>query len=527
LPRSGATPAGRQAPDGCYPKVIAPSCVAKRPLPSGVFLKVLFATTEFAPLIKTGGLADVSGSLPAALAALGTDVRVLLPAYPAVLKQLGLDSPPVIAQARVGGVPAVANLPEAHLLAASGPHGLPMLLVYSPALFDRPGNPYLGPDGRDWPDNVLRFGLFSRVAALLATETSPLAWRPDVLHCQDWQSGLAPVYLAHSPGRRAGSLMTIHNLAYQGIFPADAVSRIALPPAAFAVNGAEFYGNLSFLKGGLACADAISTVSPTYAHEICTDALGFGLQGLLRARAGVLTGILNGVDTDYWNPATDPLIAQHYDADRLEGKLANKRALQLAMGLEPADGIALLGLIGRLVEQKGIDLVADIIARAVDLPVQFAIQGLGDRALEQRLVDLARQFPGKVGVRVAFDEALAHLVEAGADIFLMPSRFEPCGMNQMYSQRYGTLPLVCRTGGLADSVVDCTPQTLADGSASGFSFAPPASDALLATVQRALELYRDREAWRRVQLNAMARDVSWRGSARQYLRVYEQVAAHA
>jgi len=485
-------------------------------------VKVLFATSEFAPLVKTGGLADVSGSLPLALARLGLDVRVLLPAYPSVLRQLGGAA---AMQKPLATIPGHRELPRADLVAATGPHGLPLLLVHCPALYDRPGNPYLGPDGRDWPDNDLRFGLFSRIAALLGTGASPIDWRPDVVHGQDWQCGLAPVYLAHGLGDgaaapRAASVMTIHNLAYQGIFPPGSALRIGVPPAGFSIQGAEYYGNLSFLKGGLACADAITTVSPTYAREICTDTLGFGLQGLLRARAAVLTGILNGVDTQYWDPAADPLIVQRYDARSLERKVFNKRALQAALGLAMVDETPVLGVVGRLVEQKGVDLVADILDQIVQLPAQVVVQGLGDRAIEERLLGLARQYPRQLGVRIAFDEPLAHMIEAGADLFLMPSRFEPCGMNQMYSQRYGTPPIVCRTGGLADSVVDCTAQTLADGTATGFSFAPASAPALLAAVRRAVELYRDPAAWLAVQRGAMAVDVSWDASAALYRQVY-------
>ena len=488
-------------------------------------MKVLFATSEFAPLIKTGGLADVSGSLPLALARLGLDARVLLPAYPAVLRQLGGAA----LQKPLATIAAHRELPRAQLLGVAGPQGLPLLLVHCPELFDRPGNPYLGPDGRDWPDNDLRFGLFSRVAALLGTPASPIDWHPDVVHCQDWQAGLAPLFLARGLGagappplQRAASVMTVHNLAYQGIFPAAAVSRLGVPPEGFSIDGAEFYGNLSFLKGGLACADAITTVSPTYAREICTDALGFGLQGLLRARAAVLTGILNGVDTGYWDPAADPLIVQRYDARSLDRKRINKRALQAALGLTMDDETPVLGVISRLVEQKGIDLIAQVLDRIIEQPAQVVIQGLGDRAIEEQLLALARQYPRQLGVRVAFDEPLAHMIEAGADLFLMPSRFEPCGMNQMYSQRYGTLPIVCRTGGLADSVVDCTIESLAAGTATGFSFSPASADALLAAVRRAVDLYRDPAAWLAVQRTAMAVDVSWDASALRYRDVYEQ-----
>jgi starch synthase len=319
----------------------------------------------------------------------------------------------------------------------------------------------------------------------------------------------------------------VHNLAYQGIFPADSVARLGLPPESFAMDGAEFFGKLSFLKGGLACADAITTVSPTYAREICTEALGFGLQGLLSRRANVLTGILNGIDTDYWDPASDPMIVQRYDVHTLGNKPANKRALQAAMGLAMEDAMPVLGVVSRLVEQKGIDLIAEIVGKVVALPAQFVIQGTGDRAIEERLLVLAKKYPRQVGVRVAFDEALAHMIEAGADLFLMPSRFEPCGMNQMYSQRYGTPPIVCRTGGLADSVVDCTATTLAAGTATGFCFATPSAKELLGTVRRAIELYRHATTWSALQRNAMTRDFGWEASAAQYVEVYRRVLRRA
>jgi len=414
-------------------------------------------------------------------------------------------------------------MPEARLLAAHGAQRLELLLVHCPSLYERSGNPYLGSDGKDWPDNDVRFGLLSRIAALLGTEKSPLAWRPDVIHCNDWQASLAPVYLVYGLGQRAASVVTVHNLAYQGIFDASAVARLGLPPESFSMDGAEYYGKLSFLKGGLACADAITTVSPTYAREICTEELGFGLQGLLSRRANVLTGILNGVDTEYWDPATDPMIVQRYDVHTLANKRTNKRALQLAMGLAMEDSMPVLGVVSRLVEQKGIDLIADIVGKVVALPAQLAIQGLGDRAIEERLLALARRYPRQLGVRVAFDEALAHMIEAGSDLFLMPSRFEPCGMNQMYSQRYGTIPIVCQTGGLADSVTDCSSATLTAGTATGFVFAPPSAETLLEAVVRGIAAYRDPAIWAHLQRNAMARDFGWEASAAQYVEVYRRV----
>ena len=483
-------------------------------------MKILFATSEMAPLIKTGGLADVSGSLPLALRKAGADVRVLLPAYPGVLQALGPDALPV-----VGHVPARARLPAARLLGATGPGGVPLLLVDCPILFERPGNPYLGPDGRDWADNDLRFGLLSWVAARLAGPASPLAWRPEVLHVNDWQTGLAPVYLAHEGSERASTVITIHNLAYQGNFGPDSVARLGLPAGAFAMDSAEFFGHLSFLKGALATADAITTVSPSYAREICAPALGFGLDGLLRKRAQALTGILNGIDTEQWNPATDTLLPGRFDAKHLVLRLRNKRAVQTGFGLIQDDDRMLFGMVTRLVEQKGVDLVAEVAERLVGLPAQLVILGTGDRQLERRLLDLAERHQGALAVRIGFDESLAHLIEAGVDAFLMPSRFEPCGMNQMYSQRYGALPIVCRTGGLADSVIDAQIDEVAQGKASGFAFSPASAPSLWHTVQHAYRVYLERSTWQSMQITAMARDFSWDASAQQYLAVYRRIGA--
>jgi starch synthase len=476
-------------------------------------LRVLFVASECAPLTKTGGLGDVAAALPAGLRALGLDARVLLPAYREVRAAL----PDARA---LGRVPASAGLPAAELLSAQHPNGVPLLLLACPELFDRGGGPYLDPSGRDWPDNARRFGLLSRVAALLATTDSPCPWQCDILHCNDWQSALAPAYL-HWRGRPAGaSLVTIHNLAYQGIFPREDLAMLGLPPQSFAVEGVEFHGQLSFLKAGLFHAQRISTVSPTYAREIQSEPLGFGLHGLLATRSGELEGILNGIDPDAWNPATDPCLEATYDAATLARKALNTRALRSRFGLDDSPGQPLLGVVSRLVPQKGIDLVVEAAARLLALPAQLIVLGTGDAGIERSLATLAAREPGKVAVIRGFDEALSHRIEAGADVFLMPSRFEPCGLNQMYSQRYGTPPVVRRTGGLADSVVDCTPDSLAAGTATGFVFQQPTAGALGAAVERAVNVWRKPDAWRRLQQNAMARDFAWTASARRYRDLY-------
>jgi len=477
-------------------------------------LRILFATSECAPLVKTGGLGDVSAALPAALQALGADARILLPGYRCVLERLhGCHE--------IARFAAVADLPAARLLRSQFQAKLPIYLLDCPELYDRGGGPYQDEAGNDWADNALRFGLLSRAAAALGCAASPLEWRPEVIHCNDWQTGLAPLYLRYAAGARAATLQTIHNLAYQGLFEAQLVAALGLPPECFTPDGAEYYGKLSFLKSGLQCADAITTVSPTYAREIQGEALGFGLQGLLAARRDRLHGILNGIDTALWNPATDAAIACCYDADTLEAKDINKRTLQQRLGLAPSTSIPLFAVVSRLTTQKGLDWLLEI---APQLPAQLAVLGNGEPQLERGFRALAQSRPGEVSTTIGFDESLAHQIEAGADAFLMPSRFEPCGMNQMYSQRYGTPPIARATGGLADTVVDCTPAALADGSASGFVFREASAAALLAAVGRAARAWRDPALWRALQKNGMARDFGWGASARRYAAIYARLA---
>jgi starch synthase len=481
-------------------------------------LRVLFATPECAPWAKTGGLGDVGAALPAALEAGGLDVRVLLPAYRPVLAATAAHTRELATFA------ASSRFPAARLLEAPLPTGVPAWLVDCPALYDREGGPYQDPaTGHDWPDNALRFALLARVAARLAGEASPLAWRPHVLHCNDWQTALAPAYARFASGARAATVMCIHNLAFQGLFAPATAAEVELPAAAYSVDGAEFFGRLSFLKAGLVYADAITTVSPTYAQEIQREPLGFGLQGLLAARADDLHGILNGIDEDAWDPAADALIARRYGAARLEAKRDNKRALQRRMGLPADDDAPLFGFVGRLTRQKGVDLIAEAAAGIVATPGQLAVLGAGERELEEALRALARAHPREIAVGTGFDEPLAHLIEAGADAFLMPSRFEPCGLNQMYSQRYGTPPIAHATGGLCDSIVDCTPATLAGGTATGFLFREPTPADLLAAIGRAIAAYREPATWRALQRNGMARDFGWGTGARRYAELYRSL----
>ncbi|MBM4201985.1 MAG: glycogen synthase GlgA, partial [Gammaproteobacteria bacterium] len=346
-----------------------------------------------------------------------------------------------------------------------------------------------------------------------------LGWKPDLVHCNDWQTGLIPPLLADEPARPA-TIFTVHNMAYQGVFPHEVFVRLGLPRWLWSPDALEFYDQMSFIKGGLVFSDRINTVSPTYAEEIQTDEFGCGLQGLLRKRRNDLRGILNGIDDAHWNPASDPLIEARYDVTSLEQKAVNKAALRRELGLHDSPDRALAVLVGRLVQQKGIDLVVDAIPELIEAGVQIGVLGTGDPVYEQRLVQAVKRYPGQVGVRIGYDEALAHRAEAGADLFLMPSRFEPCGLNQMYSQRYGTVPVVRRVGGLADTVEDANPTNLTLGRASGILFHEPSPAALVQAVQRALVIYRQPAAWQKLQTTGMCKDFSWRQSARQYVELY-------
>jgi starch synthase len=478
--------------------------------------RILYLTSEIHPQMKTGGLGEVSGALPPALRALGADVRVLLPGYPRILAALE-DARFAHRFATLGAYPASI------LLEAKLAGGVPGYVIDCPPLYWRDGGPYTDLDGNDWPDNAMRFGLLSQIGALLASDASPLAWRPQIAQCNDWQTGLLPAYLHYQGGTRAATVMGIHNVAYQGIFPPSVLTELGLPPESFSINGVEYYGNMSFLKAGIYYADHITTVSPTYAKEIQSAPLGFGLQGLLATRSGALTGILNGIGTDAWDPAYDRLIPANYSSRDLAGKAVNKRALQNAMGLTADPEIPLLGMVSRIAYQKGVDVVLEAAERLLVLPSQLVMLGSGEHALEVALSAFAAAHPGRAAAHIGFDEPLAHLIEAGADIFLMPSRYEPCGLNQLYSQLYGTPPVGHATGGLNDTITDCTPEALAAGHATGFLFHDMSADGLVASVSRAVDLYREKAAWQGIQQAGMARDFSWRASAQGYLEVYRRL----
>jgi len=478
-------------------------------------MRVLFVTSEAYPLVKTGGLGDVSFALPNALRVLGVDVRLLLPGYPAVLERLSL----VEVHEDIRMYPLQEPV---RLLAGTMAGGItPVYVIDCPDLYGREGGPYQDTEGNDWYDNELRFGLLSKVAALFGNHS--LLFKPDIIHCNDWQTGLVPAFLKFIPQPRARCVMSIHNMAYQGIFGPEVVELFGLPPESFSMFGLEYHGQVSFLKAGLFYADWITTVSPTYAKEIQSSKYGCGLEGLLYERRDNLSGILNGIDTMAWNPESDPFLSRHYGIKNLPVKVRNSQALRAKLMLPPSKKAPLLGLISRFTEQKGIDLLLPIIPDIVKTGARLAILGSGDKALEEELQQLAKLYPTRISVNIGFNEELSHQIEAGADMFLMPSRFEPCGLNQMYSMRYGTIPIVRSTGGLADTVVDASAINLENRTATGFVFEGESSDELLSCVQRALELFRQKSVWRSLQLCAMSRDFSWENSAREYVTLYQKV----
>lgn len=475
--------------------------------------KILFVSSEVYPLIKTGGLADVCSSLPKALTELGQDIRIIIPNYPS-LKTVG--DVHFLCSLRIDN--HLINIFET-IIPDSPVIGW---LVDCPELFNTTGNPYLDEQGLPWANNAERFALFCRVAVEVAMDKVNRNWKPDIVHCNDWQSGLVPALLSMETDRPK-TVFTIHNMAYQGLFPVQSLYVLNLPGQLWNPNGLEFFGMLSFIKGGIAYADRITTVSPTYALEIQSPAFGYGLEGLLAYRSQNLVGIINGIDMNEWNPETDPHIHQRYNVDSLSEKRHNKAELQRRVNLPVNDSVPLFGLISRLVEQKGIDMIIECLPDIVELPMQLVLLGNGDKVYEQRLENLARLYPDKIVIIIDYNESLAHLIEAGADVFLMPSRFEPCGLNQMYSQRYGTIPIVRKTGGLADTVVDTLPESLANQSATGIVFKEAHAGALLEAIKRTMLLHSNHAMWQQMQTNAMHKDFSWHRSAEQYLALYNSI----
>lgn len=478
-------------------------------------IRVLAVASEVYPIVKTGGLADVVGALPAALKEHGVATRTLVPGYPAVLKALASAETLLHREEFYGGPIRVL----------AGSHdGLDLFALDAPHLYARPGNPYVDPDGRDWPDNGIRFAALSRMAAEIG-RGAIAAFVPDIVHAHDWQAGLAPAYLHYGGQPRPGTVMTVHNLAYQGQFSPDMLATFGLPGEAYSLHGVEYYGTISLLKAGLQFADRITTVSPTYAQEIQSDEGGMGLGGLLRERADVLSGILNGIDIEVWNPATDPDIAARFSAEQIAERAANKAALQRRFGLDPVPDAMLLGVISRLSWQKGLDLLLDNIPTLLSEGIQLALLGSGDRDLQDRYTALARDNPGRIAVVIGYDEALAHLIQAGSDALAVPSRFEPCGLTQLCALRYGAVPVVADVGGLADTVLGFDEAAVTGGAATGVKFAPVTSEALAHGLRTANLLFNDKVTWRRLQQAGMATDVSWHNRASRYAALYREIAA--
>ncbi len=482
-------------------------------------MKLLHVAAEVFPLVKTGGLADVAGALPPALRRAGADARLLLPGLPPILDALASSSEvcrfgPLFGAARI-------TLRRGHLPGS----GVPAYVIDAPWLYRRGGSPYQDERGAEWSDNLQRFALLGWAGAHIAAGELDEGWAPDVLHAHDWHAGLACAYAKVHPGTSAVPVFTVHNLAYQGLFPMSDFDQLGLPARTRDSSGLEFHGQLSFMKGGLKFADRITTVSPTYAREIATPEFGFGLDGVIRSRQSVVSGILNGVDHEVWDPAQDPALPERYDAARLGGKAACKQALQAEVALAPEPHAPLLGVVSRLTSQKGVDLVLAVLGPLVSRGVQFVIVGTGDDNLERAVREAAQAHAGRVAARLAYDEALAHRLIAGADAILVPSRFEPCGLTQLYGLRYGTLPVVRRVGGLADTVVDASAEALREGRATGFAFEGHTPGALERAVERLLALYRQPDAWRAVMRTAMAQDYSWDHAARDYLALYGEALA--
>ncbi|MES9824829.1 MAG: glycogen synthase GlgA [Candidatus Thiodiazotropha endolucinida] len=478
-------------------------------------MKILFASSEATPLIKTGGLADVAGSLPAALNNIGQDCRLILPGYPDVLEKA--DNLQSLTQLEIAGETSPVRL----LQGSCGPHRVPLYVIDAPHRFNRAGNPYLSPEGMNWPDNAERFSLFCHAVTELALNRIDHDWQPDVVHANDWQTGLIAPLLSTQENRPA-SLFTIHNLAYQGLFDHATFLRLGLPDELWSYHHLEFHDQLSFIKGGIALSDRVNTVSPSYAAEIKTAEFGYGLEGLLNHRKNHFSGVLNGIDYHEWDPLNDRHIDTPYSAESFADKRNNKLALQQEYGLPEDENIQLFGYIGRLVDQKGVDLILQVLPGIMDAGAQIVMLGSGNKDLEHALEKISNRYHSRVGVFIGYDEGLSHRIEAGCDSFIMPSRFEPCGLNQMYSLRYGTVPIVRRTGGLADTVVDVNPTTLVNGSATGFVFDNADGSSLWGAVEHAINFYRRSATdWEILARTGMQQDFSWEASAQHYLELYQ------
>ncbi len=484
-------------------------------------MKVLHVGAEVVPLVKTGGLADVLGALPQALIEQGADVRLLLPGLPAILAAVSklatvFEFGPLFGAARIA------------LRLGRMPHSeVPVYVIDAPYLYRRDGGPYQDSEGHEWADNLQRFALLGWVGAHLAAGELDPGWTPDVLHAHDWHAAMACAYGAAHPGTRARSVFTVHNLAYQGLFPSDDFRLLGLPSRFMASTGLEYHHQLSFMKAGLKFAGRVTTVSPTYAREIATLEFGCGLDGMIRSRAGAVHGILNGVDGAIWDPATDAGLAERYSARKPAAKSACKAALQTELGLELRAAAPLFGVVSRLTSQKGLDLLLDALPVLLRGGAQLALQGSGDAALEAAFSAAARAHPRAVAVRIGYDEAFAHRLIGGADAIVVPSRFEPCGLTQLYGLRYGTLPVVRRVGGLADTVVDASDEAVRTGRATGFVFDAASTTDLAAALQRAISAFASPAVWKALMASAMAQDFSWEGAAKAYGALYASLMTEA
>lgn len=468
-------------------------------------MKILFAASECAPFIKTGGLADVVSALPKALAPLGADVRTLLPAYGA----LG---------ALVASGTEVLRLEDMRIIAAEA-QGQKLMLVDHPRLFDRPGNPYVGPNGRDWPDNHLRYAALGQAAAAICRVGAD-GWVPDILHAHDWQAGLGPAYLRLGPACPVKVVTSIHNIAFQGNFPAEIMPALRLPERAFSIDGLEYHGQVSYLKAGLVYADKITTVSPTYARELLTPEFGMGFEGLLAARRPDLSGILNGVDLTAWDPETDPALAANFSLRSIRRRKQNRQAIIDRFGLTIAPDAPLFCFVSRLTWQKGVDLLLDALPRLIGHGAGLVVLGSGDAELEAGFVGAAYRMSGHVGVEIGYDEDLSHLIQGGADCIVIPSRFEPCGLTQLYGLRYGSVPLVARTGGLSDTIIDANDAALSARVATGFQFSANRAEALGDAIERVIECFGNRALWNTLIRRGMNHPVGWEHSAQTYLNLY-------
>lgn len=475
-------------------------------------MKVLSVASEVYPLIKTGGLADVAGALPAALSTHGVDMRVLLPGYQQVMAKLR-NPVPLVRFDDLLGVRAT--------VLASVLDGVDYLVLDAPELFDREGGPYTNADNADHPDNWLRFAALCRAAANIA-EGALDDWTPDIVHAHDWQAGLTPVYMKQGTAASTPTVMTIHNIAFQGQFGPDIFPKLDLPESVFSMDGVEYYGDVSFLKGGLQMATAITTVSPTYAQEIRTSAFGMGLDGLINARADSLHGIVNGIDTDVWDPSSDKIIATNYSLAKPKKRQTNRKALADYFKFPDTDK-PVFTVVSRLTWQKGIDVLTELADDIVSMGGRLAVLGSGDQSLETALQEAAERHPGDIGLVIGYNEALSHLMQAGGDVILVPSRFEPCGLTQLYGLRYGNVPVVARTGGLADTIIDANEAALAAEVATGFQFSPVTPDALRQALRRAMRAFAEPKLWERIQNRGMKADVSWDRSALSYASLYAEL----